>query len=233
MELYDSTELANEVVALAALVALQTMFNYQNYIYDIPTLAIFTFGLQLLAQERILFFVAVYSVGLFCKETVVLLALVFFLHNWRRMQARKFVFTMLFLVTVFVGSRVLLNAVYSNNLGDYLLPQLFKHNVALLHSYPPASVVATGGILALTFGYWPEKPVLARNALCVLWPLLASCAVFGFLDELRDYYEAYPAVVLLVAFSVARLTGIKIASRQNTRDMTPMLQWLGGLAGAR
>ena len=75
--LYEASRSATEIVGLVALIGLQTMFNYQNYIYDFPTVAIFAIGLQLLAQRRLLSFFAVYSIGLFSKETVVLLAAVF------------------------------------------------------------------------------------------------------------------------------------------------------------
>lgn len=38
----------------------------------------------------------------------------------------------------------------------------------------------------------------------IIWPLLVVTAVFGWLDELRDYYEFYVIAVPLMAMTFAR-----------------------------
>jgi hypothetical protein len=82
-------------------------------------------------------------------------------------------------------------------------------------------------LAALIFGHWQEKPPILRDGLLTtLVPLVAACALFGFLDELRDYYEAYPIVVALVAPEVARLFGAPFSI---TIEMPPRAQlgaWL-------
>lgn len=231
--LYEASPLASEVVALVALIGLQTMFNYQNYIYDFPTIALFSLGLQLLAQERFSAFFAVYLVGLFSKETVVLLAVVFVLNQWRVMAVKRFAGLSLALCAGFGASRLFLNFLYSRNLGEYLLPQFVEHNLTLLHSYPPSSLVTAGLFAVVVFGHWGEKPIFARNALWIVAPLLASCLCFGFLDELRDYYEVYPVVVLLGAMSVGRWMAIPITTRCPAIERRPMPEWLGPLMPAR
>lgn len=227
--LYDASPLVAEVVAVVALVGLQTMFNYQNYIYDFPTIALFAVGLQLLAQQRFYLFFVVYSIGLFSKETVVLLGLAFALDQWRVMEIKKFAGTLAALGAVFVASRLVLNALYSRNLGDYLLDQLTNHNVALLHSYPPSSLATAGLFAIVVFGHWYEKPLFARKALWLVVPLLSSCLFFGFLDELRDYYEVYPIVLVLGAMTVGRLMGVSITTRSRAVSMRSISEWLGTL----
>ena len=88
--LYEASALSAEVVALVAIVGLPTMFNYANYLYDFPTIALFTLGLQLLSQERLAAFAVVYAIGLFSKETMVLLAMVFALYAFRRVPLRRY-----------------------------------------------------------------------------------------------------------------------------------------------
>jgi hypothetical protein len=60
---------------------------------------------------------------------------------------------------------------------------------------------------------WAQTPRFLRTALWVL-PVLVGLTLFlGYLDELRDYYEAFPVVVLLIAHGVARVMGVDIATR--------------------
>jgi len=223
--LYDASRFAAEVVALVALIGLQSMFNYQNYIYDLPTIAIFAVGLTLLAQRRLLAFFIVYSIGLFSKETVVLLAAVFALDQWRVMRFSKFAGSLILLGTSFVMSRLVLHSLYSRNLGDYLLPQLLNHNVALLHSYAPAGLATSGLLAIVVFGHWSYKPSLVRHALWIALPLVASCVFYGFLDELRDYYEIYPIVVMLGSLTVGRMMGVPITKRPEG-ERRPFVEWI-------
>ena len=65
----------------------------------------------------------------------------------------------------------------------------------------------------------------------MLVPLLAACVVFGFLDELRDYYEVYPVIVMLMMPTVARWMGVTITTRQESAPREPWRQWLRGEAG--
>jgi hypothetical protein len=60
---------------------------------------------------------------------------------------------------------------------------------------------------------WFEKPLFLRHSLWILPVLVATCFFFGWLDELRDYYEAYPIVFLLMIYSAGRLVGIKIKTQ--------------------
>jgi hypothetical protein len=43
----------------------------------------------------------------------------------------------------------------------------------------------------------------------MLLPLVLLTLFFGLLDEYRDYYEVYPAVLLLVGHSLARLLRVE------------------------
>jgi hypothetical protein len=52
--------------------------------------------------------------------------------------------------------------------------------------------------------------------LCALPPLAGAAFLWGYFDELRDYYEAWPAIVLLAAPTVARLMGVELRARPLT-----------------
>ena len=72
----------------------------------------------------------------------------------------------------------------------------------------PALVLAL-----LFFARLPEKPLLLRHGLVLLPILLGLTTVLGYFDEWRDYYEAYPIVVLLAFGNIAALAGIPAVSR--------------------
>ena len=66
-------------------------------------------------------------------------------------------------------------------------------------------------VAALISYKWKEKPAFLKAALCIAVPLFGTTLFFGFLDELRDYYEIYPILVLLIAHSIGNLLGLKIS----------------------
>ena len=42
-------------------------------------------------------------------------------------------------------------------------------------------------------------------------PLVLLTLFLGYLDELRDYYEVYPALLLLIAYSVVKIFSVDIS----------------------
>ena len=61
--------------------------------------------------------------------------------------------------------------------------------------------------LPLLVHRWSAKPLFLRRALWIAVPLLVLTFGLGFFDELRDYYEVYPVLVLLLAHTL--LTGFR------------------------
>ena len=66
------------------------------------------------------------------------------------------------------------------------------------------------GLIILVYYKWQEKPQFLKITLWMLVPLLVLTLCLGYLDELRDYYEVYPAVIILISHSIARVLGIKL-----------------------
>jgi hypothetical protein len=102
-------------------------------------------------------------------------------------------------VKAFVSTR------FAANPGEFLEFHLFDHNLALLE-HPLALSYALG--VTLFFGWlaargWSAKPLLARQGFVVIIGSQAVMALFfGYLDELRQYYEAMPFLFVLGVASV-------------------------------
>jgi hypothetical protein len=68
--------------------------------------------------------------------------------------------------------------------------------------FGPIALLRFAGVVAvlwlLTAYDWARKPAFLRKGLLItLIPLALLALFFGFIDELRDYYEAFPFLFLL------------------------------------
>ena len=53
------------------------------------------------------------------------------------------------------------------------------------------------------------SPFMSRGFLVTLLPLLVATLFLGYIDELRDYYEALPLGLCLVLLTVGRRWGVR------------------------
>ena len=199
-----------EVVTLGALVLLPSLFSYHNYVYDPGTLVFSALALEALVAARWVWFVLLVAAGYFNKETIVLFVPLFALHAYGKVPAKRYYAMLAALIVAFVVSRVVLNALFASYLGEYTISQLLSHNLKLIRVYPVATVVAWIAVGMAIFGHWTAKPrVLKLGLLCHL-PLFGACLLWGFFDELRDYYETYPMLVLMMAPTLAAAMGVEV-----------------------
>jgi hypothetical protein len=204
----------------AALLALRYLIRYVNYVYDLPTLFLFTLGLALMLRRQWRAFLLVYALACLNKETTILLTLVFVIHfshdAW--LGRSRFVRLVLLQLGLFVAIKLALSWVFRANPGTFVELHLLDHNLDVLKSFllrPSFAAEAPWlGVLLLTFYQWPSKPAFLKHALWILVPIVAAMPLWGVLGELRVYYEAFPIVTLLVAHSLAHLVGIPLANRE-------------------
>jgi hypothetical protein len=76
----------------------------------------------------------------------------------------------------------------------------------------PIALLRFVGVVAvlwlLTAYGWARKPVFLRKGLLItLIPLVFLALFFGYVDELRDYYEAFPFLFLLWLPTIVEVFG--------------------------
>jgi hypothetical protein len=102
------------------------------------------------------------------------------------------------------------------NPGGLVEYHLVDHNLRLPWIHPVSTVYFAGVLICavwLVRSGWRAKPLLLRRGLLITFiPLFAGSLLFGFVDELRGYYEAYPFVFLLSVPTVCAVFGIRETS---------------------
>lgn len=83
--------------------------------------------------------------------------------------------------------------------------------MGLYGAHPVARSPAVGVLQVARKAYF-----LRASFVCVLLPLVGLALFFGYLDEWRGYYEAYPIALCLIADSLIR---IRLALEDNTVDI--------------
>jgi hypothetical protein len=220
--LYDGPPHAADALSLLSLFGLQLFFVYCSYVYDFPALFFFTLALWLMARERHYLYLVTFAVALFNKETTILLAVLFAVVFFRTMERRRYLVLLGAQVALFFVSRQILGHFYGGNRGEFSTWHLYDHNMtyAVLRM-TPGTLAAALLLTVAVAAHWSQKPLLLRRALLVILPPLVGGAFFyGYFDELRDFYEAYPAVTLLCAPTVARWMGATLVNRDPSASAT-------------
>ena len=83
----------------------------------------------------------------------------------------------------------------------------FRRNVQFIGGGWTFGDAVTCAVIAFLLAYrWDDKPVFLRVAFpATFGPLLALALFFGYIDEWRGYYEAYPIGLALIVDSCRRL----------------------------
>jgi hypothetical protein len=197
-------------VSVLALLGLPTMFQYTSFLYDFPLLLFYTLGLIFLYKRDWKTFLVIFLIGCFNKETTILLTLIFYVYY--RSKLRKGLFNKLLFaqLAVFVIVKLLLFIIFNSNPGTFVEFHLVDHNLRLLAGYDLTLAASLLGFVLLVFYKWKEKPDFIKTSLLAFIPLVFLSLFLGYIDELRDYYEVYPSVIILISYSIGRILKVKI-----------------------
>jgi hypothetical protein len=210
---YHAAPGVENYVPLVALLLLPPFFCYTSFLYDFPTLFFFTLALLLLVRRRWRGYLLVFAISCFNKETTVLLGMVYGLYFWRDPGLSRARFWLVGIAQAFLFAAIKLTIaiVFSANPGR-TVEYHFDHTLWLMQPYTTSTAMAWLLIVILIAHRWAEQPRFLRLALLVLIPLVLLTVFLGLLDELRDYYEAFPAGVLLLFHGAARLCGVEVTA---------------------
>ncbi len=201
------------VFSLLGLLGLPACFQYYSYIYDFPSLLLYTTCLLLIAHRRWGWYFFMFALSCLSKETTALLIIVFAAYFIRCAATERRTYWGFIVIqsVIVLAARATLAWVFRDNPGSIVEFHLVDHNLPILASPWSGETLVAWGVLAVLFLQdFPRKPWLLRVAAGMIVPLLVLGLLFGYLDELRDYYEVYVPLAALVGFSVCRLLGCKI-----------------------
>ena len=212
--LYRTPVIYADIVSFAALTALPYCFKYYSYLYDFPTLFLFTLGLGLMCNKQWGLYLSIFLLGCLNKETTILLTLLYAVHYRQRMGKSEYKQLLFLQVVIFLFIKLTISVIFIRNPGAVVEFHLFDHNLKLFELYPTKIIALwigiAGVIMAVLFHHWSDKPQFLRDGIWICLPLVGCILLCGFLDELRDYYEVYPIIILLLFHSLCELSGHRL-----------------------
>lgn len=205
---YDYPPLVADLTPVVSFILLPVFFRYFSYLYDPATLLLYGVATLAVYRRKLLLLYVIMVLATFNKETSIVLVAWFVAREYRERPRRRMVLHAALLTVLYAALRVGIGVVYRDNPGPVVEFHLFDHNLQLLRR-PLALVwflmLITGSMLLLREGWREKRPYLRRILLVTVIPLVAGGVFFGYVDELRGYYEAFPAFVLLILPTLVRI----------------------------
>ena len=221
-ENYESPGMVKELVPVFALLGLPVFFRYYSYIYDFPTLFFFTLGLLLIVRNRWYVYYPVFILGCINKETTILLTVIFAIHAFKKGENKNRIAWHVGLqCLIFFMIKFILMIIYKDNPGWFVCSGIWflsrnMQKIAMLYTVP--NLVCYSVIAVLIFYRWSSKPAFLKQGLWIIIPLVLLAMYMGYVDELRDYYEIYPIIFLLMTHSIGDILGLKIITIKGGRS---------------
>jgi hypothetical protein len=195
---------------LATGLAVPIFFAGLTYIYDFPQLLLFTAALLAMARGRRWAYYPLLALACLNKETSILLPVVLALWLGRRALTPRWAAHLAAQFTIGLAIVAAIGWVFRNNPGGEAEFHLQRN---LSGGWSTLGWVRLAFMAVLTAGaLWGARRgsrFLRAGLAGTLAPLVAATLVLGYLDELRDYYEALPFIVALVLLAVCGRFGVK------------------------
>ena len=209
---YDLPPPVADLAPVFGLLPLPLFFvPYARYLYDPGTLLLWAVALLLVAERRALWVWLLLPVIAYHKETAVLLPPLVALREWNVSPRARVLAVLAAQLAVVAAVRLWLGQHYAGNPGGAVLlvgPAHTRELVTTLFRKPPYVLTVVLMLAALVRTGWSASPVFLRRALAlILLPLVLLSFAFGYVDEIRGYYEAWAVVFLLALPAVLSLLG--------------------------
>ncbi|MBN1213699.1 MAG: hypothetical protein JXA92_14090 [candidate division Zixibacteria bacterium] len=217
---YRSPSYLADFAPLGALACIPLLGSY--FIYDYPNLMLFTGCLLFMAQKNFKLFYPIYILTCFSKETAILIPFIFFLNYSLINDKKKYWIHLVTQVIIWILISAFLRYIFRDNPGQLLETHFLGHNLSVLtnpfsyfkftaNALPKDFNIFMLAIIALlTTVHWKEKAIYLRRASAILIPMIALALAFGWVEEIRMYYESVPIFYILCLHSVTKIFNIPI-----------------------
>lgn len=198
---FDARPAESSIAALVYLLAIPLWFRYFDYVYDPATVFFATAMAYCILAGRLWLFAGLFVLASINKETAVLALPVWAYACYARGKKVEAGASVIVLGAAYFVIRRLIGLHIAHNLGTDLETHFADHQAVILQKYVGSAVyafVVMFLMLALALWGWREKPAILRAGLLLtLLPLVAMSVPYGYVDELRALYDAFPYVLLL------------------------------------
>ena len=191
-----------------SLVLLPGFFLYGSHIYDPPQLFFFALALYVLYKQKFNLFYPLFVLVTVNKETSLLLVGVFFFYFFRKISEKKFIYLVILYVFTFLAIRVFITYLFSENEGPFLEYHFVEHNLRIRYSLIALTMNSGFFILLMLLNFlkWKTKPEFIKTSFWVIFlPTFVLTIFFGYVDELRVYYELYPILITSSAITLNQI----------------------------
>jgi hypothetical protein len=186
---------------LILVAAIILLFTPMAYLYDLPTLALWTWCIVVIIQRRPWWMIlSLFVLANISKETSMLLVLVWAAITWDERWSMPWLRRLAALIGAAGAVRLVLLFAFANNPGSvaqWHLPDFIwgwdEKPLAMLLSI----IITMGWGLLIAWG-WHEKPPELRRALVIMPPLIGLYLLFGMPGELRVFAETSPILIPMI-----------------------------------
>lgn len=210
---YRSRNLFYDLTALLATLLTSVCFIEGFYIYDFMTLFLSTLFVYYLVKEKWIHLAIVFTVFAFHKETCIFFLALFAVAQiyWPRLDGKKFILIGAYMLAVFAASRIVLMAAFAGNPGSNLEFHLFRNLIFFMTRFELTTAIAYVLLLVILFRNWSAQPKPFKLYFYLSFGIFSAGLFFGFAEELRQYYEVYPAAIALISRNLMELAGADIS----------------------
>jgi hypothetical protein len=193
-------EMLSHVCSLVALSLVPLFFDKYNQLYDPASLALFPLATWMFVRGRLAAYYAVLCLAILNKETALLLPCLFVVWSWGKRPPRFVAAHGAAQFVLYIGLTVVVRALFQKNPGAVVERQFLSN---LAYASTPSihlllSVIKLSGMALLVSLGWSRKPELLRQGLLLVLALLGPLwFLFGRLQEIRVFYEAWYLICLL------------------------------------
>jgi len=215
--LYITANSVSDIAPVAALLLVPAVFlGNWTAIYDPMVILMASLGLILILKRNHKWYYVFFPLAVLNKVTTVMFTCGFVAREFRKMSLARLAVHVTVQIVIWAVLMVGVAFLFKDNPGVKAHFQLFwnlggfVYSVSLLHTL--YSLAFLGGFAFLVGYRWREKPTVLRHVF-VAMALLFVPAVMTFgraSDELRVWYDLYPAIFLMALPSICSILQVEI-----------------------
>ncbi len=223
----DMEQPARCIAPILAGLLLPLHFNYYSYLYDPGTWVVFPLAVLFISRKQWWPLLVLFPIAVLQKETAILLVLLWLIRVRSIQQPLKLSGAQVaVLLGLYIAIKAVISHIFIHNKGSFVEFHLLDHNLQLVVHQPLVFVAVVAGIALLTAlirSLRLEAPSFLLLGFGLCFAAQFGLAIFfGFVEELRGYYELLPLIMPFVVVVTVRSMGLKADFRVSKITSQPL-----------